>query len=140
MTKEPRSSCPISRTVELLGDHWSLVILRDIALHDHRRFRELLTGNAEGISAPVLSRRLTSLVNAGLLTKSEVTRGAAGRYSLTEKGIQAVPLMFELARLGAILDPTTTGPSAISAESDRATIESHMERLRDLHLGVNSDR
>jgi len=134
VTREPRSSCPISRTVEVLGDHWSLVILRDIALHHRRGFRELLTGNAEGISAPVLSRRLTSLVNAGLLTKTEVARGAAGRYSLTENGIQTIPLMFELARLGAILDPTTTPSSAVAADSDRATIEGHMDRLRGIHL------
>lgn len=134
MTKEPRSSCPISRTVEVLGDHWSLVILRDIALHNRRGFRELLTGNAEGISAPVLSRRLTSLVNAGLLTKTQVSRGAAGRYSLTENGIQTVPLMFELGRLGAILDPTTTPTTAVAADSDRATIAAHMDRLRSIHL------
>ncbi len=132
MIEEPRSSCPINRTLEILGDHWSLVILRDIALHNRRRFRELLTENAERISAPVLSRRLASLVEAGLLSKSEVARGAAGRYSLTEIGIQTVPLMYELARLGTILDPSA---SETTADRDPAAAEAQMERLRSAHLG-----
>ncbi|MBB0968369.1 helix-turn-helix transcriptional regulator [Dietzia aerolata] len=134
MIETPRSSCPISRSIELLGDRWSVVILRDIALHDRRGFRELLTGNAEGISAPVLSRRLADLVRAGFLTKMEVERGRAGRYSLTEDGIQTVPLMFELGRLGAKLDPTTVPAVTVAGDRSRASIESYMDRLRSLHL------
>ena len=49
---QPRSDCPINRSLEMLGDRWSLLILRDIVLHDRRSFRELLTGSEEGISAP----------------------------------------------------------------------------------------
>ena len=128
----PRSSCPISRSVELLGDRWSVVILRDIALRDRRGFRELLTRNPEGISAPVLSRRLADLVKAGFLTKMEVERGSAGRYSLTEDGIQTVPLMVELARLGKKLDPTTV--PALTVGSGHDAIETYMDRLRSLHL------
>lgn len=134
MIKTPRSSCPISRSVELLGDRWSLVILRDIALHDHRGFRELLTGNAEGISAPMLSRRLSDLVAAGLLTKKDVERGNPGRYSLTEHGIQTIPLMFELARLGHTLDPTTTPAENAPRDGDPAAIRAHMDKLRSSHL------
>lgn len=134
MIEIPRSSCPISRSIELLGDRWSLVILRDIALHGRRGFRELLTENAEGISAPVLSRRLSDLVTAGLLTKKEVERGSPGRYSLTENGIQTIPLMFELARLGTRLDPTTVPTEKVDRNSDQATIQSHMGRLRSIHL------
>lgn len=57
------ASTPVveNRAIEMLGDQWSLVILRDIALHDMRSFRELCASNAEWISAPVLSRRLTDL-------------------------------------------------------------------------------
>lgn len=134
MIETRRSSCPINRSIELLGDRWSLVILRDIALHDRRGFRELLTENAEGISAPALSRRLSDLVRAGLLTKKEVERGSPGRYSLTENGIQTVPLMFELARLGTTLDPTTVPTEKVDQNGDDATIRSHMGRLRSHHL------
>jgi len=100
MIPRPRSACPINRSLEMLGDRWSLLILRDIVLHDRRSFRELLTGSEEGISAPVLSRRLTDLVEAGFLTKSKVARGKQGRYSLTEQGLATVPLLIELGRLG----------------------------------------
>ena len=58
---QPRSDCPINRSLEMLGDRWSLLILRDIVLHDRCSFRELLTSSEEGISAPVLSRRLADL-------------------------------------------------------------------------------
>lgn len=134
MTGTPRSSCPINQAVEVLGDHWSLVIMRDIALHDRRGFRELLTGNAEGISAPMLSRRLTTLVDAGLLTKKEVSRGSAGRYSLTENGIQTIPLLFELARVGTILNPAAQCPQIAGNDGDREAIDEHMDRLRSIHL------
>ena len=69
---------PYHRSLEMLGDRWSLLILRDIVLHDRRSFRELLTGSEEGISAPVLSRRLTDLVEAGFLTKSKVAGRSRG--------------------------------------------------------------
>lgn len=134
MIESPRSSCPISRSIEVLGDRWSLVILRDIALHDRRGFRELLTENTEGISAPVLSRRLSDLVKAGLLTKKEVARGNPGRYSLTENGIQTVPLMVELARLGLTLDPTTIPAGNAPRCGDVEAIRVHMDRLRRSHL------
>lgn len=134
MIETPRSSCPISRSIEVLGDRWSLVILRDIALYDRRGFRELLTGNTEGISAPVLSRRLTDLATAGFITKKEVERGNPGRYSLTEDGIQTIPLMVELARLGRRLDPTTIPAGSAPPDGDTEAIQAQMERLRSTHL------
>lgn len=134
MTDSRRSPCPINKAVETLGDHWSLVILRDIALHDRRGFREILTGNPEGVSAPMLSRRLASLVEAGLLSKQQVSRGAAGRYSLTENGIQIIPLLFELARVGRMLDPTTESPLIAGSDGDGRAIAAHMDDLRRAHL------
>lgn len=126
MISEPRSSCPINRSLELLGDRWSLLILRDIALCDRRSFRELLIGSEEGISAPVLSRRLGDLVEHEFLTKAVAARGKQGRYSLTERGLATMPLLVELGHLGAVLDPTTrdhaptltTGPDDVTAAVD----------------------
>lgn len=107
MIPSPRSACPINRSLEMLGDRWSLLILRDIALHDRRSFRALLVGNQERISGPVLSRRLSDLVAAGFLTKTGVVRGKQGRYSLTELGLATIPLLVELGHLGALIDPST---------------------------------
>ena len=129
MISEPRSSCPINRSLELLGDRWSLLILRDIALHDRRSFRELLTGSQEGISAPVLSRRLADLVDQGLLTKAESARGKQGRYSLTELGLATMPLLVALAHLGVRLDPSTRA-HAPDIGDDPDGIEAAISALR----------
>ena len=133
MIARPRSACPINRSLEMLGDRWSLLILRDIVLHDRRSFRELLTGSEEGISAPVLSRRLTDLVEAGFLTKSEVARGKQGRYSLTEQGLATVPLLIELGRLGARIDPSTA-PNAPRIGTDPDDLARRIAVLREAHL------
>lgn len=133
MIESPRSSCPVNRAVEVLGDRWSLLILRDVAMRDRRTFRELLTGSEEGISAPLLSRRLADLTTAGLLAKAEVPRGRQGRYSLTELGISAVPLLVALGELGARIDPTTA-PHAPHVLAAGASLEEQMEALRERHL------
>lgn len=116
MIPQPRSACPINRSLEMLGDRWSLLVLRDIAAHDRRTFRSLLTENDEGITAPMLSRRLRDLTAAGFLTKDEVPRGKQGCYSLTELGLSALPVLVELGRLGALIDPSTEGASVAAAE------------------------
>jgi len=117
----------------MLGDRWSLLILRDIVLHDRCSFRELLTGSEEGISAPVLSRRLADLVEAGFLTKNEVARGKQGRYSLTEQGLATVPLLIELGRLGARIDPSTAH-NAPKLSTDPDDLTRRIAALREAHL------
>ncbi|MCW4464275.1 helix-turn-helix transcriptional regulator [Glutamicibacter sp. MNS18] len=137
MISTPRSGCPVNRALEVLGDRWTLIILRDIAAYGRRGFRELLNANDEGISAPVLSRRLTDLTEAGLLTKVESSRGKQGRYSLTELGIRTVPVMVELARFGAVFDPQAAGqlPSFLQQGGDFA---SRLDELRQEHLGEDA--
>lgn len=130
MITTPRSACPINRALEMVGDQWSLLILRDIAMYDRRSFRDLLTGSDEGISAPVLSRRLADLTAAGFLSKSDVARGKQGRYSLTERGLATIPLLVELGRLGRILDPSTEDREAALGD-----LEQHVVALRESHLG-----
>lgn len=134
MITEARSACPINRALELVGDQWSLLILRDIALDNRRSFRELLTGSEEGISAPVLSRRLSDLTAAGFLTKTEVARGKQGRYSLTELGLATIPLLVELGRLGRAVDPSTQ-----DRESALGDLGGRLEALRSEHLGAGKD-
>ncbi|MHA7176163.1 winged helix-turn-helix transcriptional regulator [Arthrobacter sp. Sr24] len=136
MITSPRSGCPINRALEMIGDQWSLVILRDIAAYDRRSFRELCTSNAERISAPVLSRRLADLTEAGFLTKADASPGKQGKYSLTELGLQTIPLMVELARLGVLLDPATAqnAPEFVHP-SNTGRLESKIGELRLRHLG-----
>lgn len=133
-----RSSCPINRGVEFLGDRWSLVILRDMVFLGHRGFRELQVNSREEITPSTLSSRLKSLEEAGLIDKSDVPRGHQGSYTLTEAGVQLVPLLFELAHIGSILDPHTdsTAPRFEGWYGDHDKIAAYMDELR-LREGLN---
>ena len=79
----PRSGCPINAAVEVLGDPWAMLVLRDIMFGNRRHFRELIAGSEEGIATNILASRLKHLVAAGLLTRDDARRGqrAASRVS-----------------------------------------------------------
>ena len=96
----PRYGSPISAAVEVLGDRWSLLILRDVIFADRRYFRALLTGSTEGIASNILADRLVRLLEAGLLTRGTAARGQRARYSLTEAGIQTLPILVALGDWG----------------------------------------
>src|SRR5437899_908412 len=94
-----RSGCPINLTLEMLGDRWSLIVIRDIMFGNRRHFRELLTRSEEGIASNILADRLKRLLEAGLLTKrDDPSHRQKAIYSLAEPAIQLVPL---LAQMGA---------------------------------------
>lgn len=136
---EPRSGCAINAAVEALGDSWSLIVLRDIIFGDRRHFRELLNGSLEGIASNILSDRLKRLVAAGILTKEETGRGRRARYSLTESGIQTLPILFALGNWG--LDWREGTPELrIRQELMRAEgpafVAELMDELRVRHLGA----
>jgi DNA-binding HxlR family transcriptional regulator len=113
----------IAAAADVLGDRWTLLILTDIILNDHRHFRALLTGSADGIASNILSDRLIKLLDAGLITRGTAMRGQRARYSLTEAGIRAVPVLVALGEWGA------GGPGG--ADADRL-----MADLRLKHLGA----
>ena len=99
MEEAHRSGCPINLTLEMLGDRWSLIVIRDIMFGNRRHFRELLHGSLEGIASNVLADRLKRLVEAGLLSRrDDPSHRQKAIYSLTEPAIQLVPL---LAQMGA---------------------------------------
>lgn len=136
---EPRSGCAINAAVEALGDHWSVLVLRDVIFGDRRYFRELLNESIEGIASNILSDRLKKLVAAGILTKADAVRGQRARYSLTEAGIQTLPIIFALGNWG--LD-WRTGTPELRARQElmRAQgmpfIAELMDDLRVRHLGA----
>lgn len=138
MSAGPRSGCAINAAVEVLGDSWSLVVLRDIVFGNRRHFRELLTLNDEGIASNVLASRLKKLVDEGLLTKAEATRGQRAEYSLTEAGIQTLPVMVALGTWGMThrtTSPELTIRSRLMAEDPQLVAEL-MDELRETHLGT----
>src|SRR5215213_7199539 len=119
MDSAPRSGCPINAAVEVLGDPWATLVLRDIMFGDRRHFRELIAGSEEGIATNILASRLKQLVAAGLLTRDDARRGQRAEYSLTEAGIQVLRVRAELLR--------DESPDLVAAMVDE---------LRELHLGV----
>ncbi|MGN6114798.1 MAG: winged helix-turn-helix transcriptional regulator, partial [Nitrobacter sp.] len=100
-TERGRSACAINLTLEVVGDKWSLLIIRDIIFGNRRHYRELLTKSDEGISSNILADRLKTLMEAGILTREDdPTHKQKGIYSLTEQGIELLPVLAQMAAWG----------------------------------------
>ena len=99
MEEPHRSGCPINLTLEVLGDKWSLLVIRDMMFGNRRHFRELLSRSEEGIASNILADRLKRLVAEGIITRSgDPSHRQKAIYSLTEKGIELLPVF---VRIGA---------------------------------------
>lgn len=138
MIEEQRSGCPINLSVEVFGDKWSLLILRDMIFGGRRHFRELMRSQ-EGISSNILADRMKSLVEKGLLTKADdPTHKQKAIYSLTEMAITLVPIMAHLGSWGRRWLPVSEELSIraqLLEEGGPGLWERFMEELRREHLG-----
>ena len=137
-TVGPRSGCPINAAVEVIGDRWSLLVLRDVMFGDRRHFRVLQERSEEGIASNILADRLRRLVTAGLLTRADVGRGQRATYSLTEAAIELVPVLAALGEWGLRNRPTTPTLRAraqLLADGGPRLWEEFMAELRCKHLG-----
>jgi DNA-binding HxlR family transcriptional regulator len=105
-----RSECPINYSLETVGDAWSLLVVRDIVYFGKRTFGEFLA-SSEGIARNILTTRLDRLQQHGILTKSpHPTDGRKDTYSLTERGLDLIPLLLAAADWGAEHAPSTDAP------------------------------
>lgn len=135
--KNHRSECVINQTVELFGDQWTLLVIRDIVFVNRRHFRELLTKSMEGIASNILADRLRRLVHEGVITRSgDATHKQKAIYSLTEKGIALLPLLLEMAAWGhKYLPASTLQGLARSLEEGGPELRAvFMDELRKTHL------
>jgi DNA-binding HxlR family transcriptional regulator len=99
-----RSGCPISCSLDLLGDRWSLLIVRDMVFVGKRHFKDFLASD-EAIASNILTDRLQRLEATGIITRqSDPDSGRQVLYALTDKGIALIPLLVELVCWGAIHD------------------------------------
>ena len=134
---ESGSGGPINAAVEVLGDRWSLLVLRDVIFSDRRYFRALLTGSIEGIASNILADRLKRLLDAGILTRGTAARGQRARFSLTEAGIQTVPILCALGDWGLEWRSGSEGPRArqrLLREEGPGFVDELMDELRIRHL------
>lgn len=143
MRKDTRSGCPISLSLEIFGDRWTLLVLRDIIFDGARHFRELLA-SSERISSNILADRLAVLVEQGFLTKaSDPSHKQKVTYSLTEQAIELVPVFVQLGTWGGRNLPVGKEHAArgeVLAAGSPPAWEAFMDELRETHLGPQARR
>jgi len=104
-TSERRSNCPINYSVEIFGDKWMLLILRDLIFNGKKSFLEF-RASAEKISSAVLTDKLNLLVEEGIVAKVISPQNASKfLYLLTDKGIDLVPALVEFLDWGSKYNP-----------------------------------
>jgi DNA-binding HxlR family transcriptional regulator len=136
---QPRSGCAINAAVEVIGDRWSLLVLRDVMFGNRRHFHVLQERSAEAIASNILADRLRRLVADGLPTRAQAGRGRRAEYSLTEAAIQLVPVMAALGQWGARHRPTTPSlrvRAELLADGGPDLWDDFMAELRAEHLGT----
>ncbi len=118
-----RSGCPVNISLELLGDRWSLLIVRDMMVRSYRTFRQFQR-SGEGIATNILADRLHRLEAAGIVAPEPAEEdGRSTHYRLTEKGIALAPVLLELLIWGAHHEQTDAPCEVIEQmEQNRAAM------------------
>jgi DNA-binding HxlR family transcriptional regulator len=92
----PRSRCPIANALDVVGDRWTLLVVRDLFFLHRFRFSELVR-SAEGIPTNILADRLRRLVEAGIVEKKAYQdRPRRYEYRMTPRGLDLLPLLREM--------------------------------------------
>ncbi len=125
---EKRSECPISRSLDLFGDKWSLLIIRDIVFKGYRFYNEFLDAG-EGIATNVLSDRLKKLELHGFVISEKYEKQRTKKvYRLTKEGIGLISILLEMMAWGFKYDNTILIPD------DRVGIVDRIQNDREAFL------
>jgi DNA-binding HxlR family transcriptional regulator len=123
-----RSGCPVAVSLEIFGDRWSLLIIRDLMVRGYRTFKEFQEAG-EGIATNILANRLQRLKDANIISaEPEASDARRIQYRLTKKGIDLAPVMLELLIWGARHEET--GLSCAMIEEMAANREWVLEEAR----------
>ncbi|HEX4963624.1 MAG TPA: helix-turn-helix domain-containing protein [Thermoanaerobaculia bacterium] len=126
----PRSSCPIANALDLLGDRWTLLVIRDLLFVGKRRFGEFLS-SPEGIPTNILSDRLRRLEESGVVEKVPYQlRPARHEYQLTAKGRDLFPVLRALMEWARSHVPGVALPPP-------GVLERYEEKLRSLSAALS---
>jgi len=132
-----RSACPISFSLDFLGDKWTLLIVRDILLNNKNTFGEFIQ-SAEGIATNVLTDRLKMLESEGFIMKYPVPGKARVAYCLTERGVRLIPIIMEMAIWGVSENNTEIKKELTAAlKTDKAGV---LSALANKHLEIYEQR
>lgn len=129
-TQHKRSDCPINFALETFGDPWSLLIIRDIVYFGKKTYGEFLESE-EGMATNILASRLARLEQQGILVKrTSASDKRKEEYHLTEKGLDLIPVLVEMANWSARYDSQTGAPADWIAlmEAER---EKMIQRIRE---------
>ncbi|HYH11563.1 MAG TPA: helix-turn-helix domain-containing protein [Thermomicrobiales bacterium] len=139
MQERYRSRCPINMSVEVFGDRWTLLIIRDMMFGGKRHFRELQRSE-EHISSNILADRLARLVEAGIITKrDDPSHKQKAIYSLTEQGIDLLPVLAQIGAWGVKYLPVSEElgiRAQLLADGGPEMWGRFMDELREAHLGI----
>lgn len=119
--EKPRSHCPIAFALDVFGDRWSLLILRDIIFKGKRHYSEFIASD-EKIATNILASRLESLEEAGLIVQSGDEKDRKKIiYQPTKKALDLIPVMLEMVLWSASCDSNTAAPRSFvkRAKTDR---------------------
>ncbi|QZO15203.1 MULTISPECIES: winged helix-turn-helix transcriptional regulator [Pseudoalteromonas] len=125
-----RSDCPISNVLDLVGDKWSLLILRDLLFFNKKSYSDLQNSD-EKVASNILSNRLEKLELSGLIAKQPDEKDKRKKiYTLTEKGMDMLPILLDMILWSAKYSPDTNIPVALvdRASDDRNGL---LEELRN---------
>jgi DNA-binding HxlR family transcriptional regulator len=114
-----RSKCPIAFALDIVGDRWTLLVIRDLVFARKRHFRDFLA-SSEKIASNILASRLKMLEARGIVVRRPDPESARqGIYELTEKGADLIPVLLELVRWGAKHDAQTAAPRSFVRRLER---------------------
>jgi DNA-binding HxlR family transcriptional regulator len=117
--KRRLSGCPIDYALDLFGDRWTLLLVRDLLFGGKRHFKELME-SPERIASNILTARLKKLEERGLIARSaDPDNRKQVIYTLTEKGRDLAPVLVEMIRWGGRHDPNTLVPKSVVARFAR---------------------
>lgn len=135
-----RSDCPIAFSLDVFGDRWSLLVVRDLVFKGRKSFGEFLAAG-EGIATNVLTDRLERLESAGVITKRrDPDKGTKFVYALTERGIDLVPLLLEMIAWSARHDSRTPVSKKFLRELENNRDEVTRRTIRDIRNRPCSSR
>ena len=124
-----RSECPLNASVEMLGDRWSLLIIRDMMVRSAGTFHDFLESSFEGIATNILADRLRRLEANGIIAaRPDAKDGRKMNYSLTKKGIDLAPVLAEMALWAARHEKTGNQQLIRKLKQNKEQFLAHVRR------------
>lgn len=131
-----KSRCPITHSLDIFGDRWTLLVLRDLILHGKTRFAEMLASD-EQIASNILADRLQRLECLGLIERKPDPDDRRQKICrVTGRGLSLTPVLLEIAAWGASHDSNTGAPKGFADAfyADRESFyRNHRQRLAELY-------